>query len=90
MRPLVVGPAEPIDVAGLGRRRPHVVDDGALQLERQRLAGLDQRDEALVRRVARLVDDPVISTSSPACRSRTTSSVRGVVIFLAAMSPPLS
>src|SRR5674476_338976 len=31
---------------------------------------------------------PVIATASPTLRSRTTSSVRGVVIFLAAMIPP--
>src|SRR5665647_443965 len=33
---------------------------------------------------------PVISTASPARRSLTTSSVRGVVIFLTAIVPPLS
>ena len=50
------GPGRADDVAGLGRARPHVVDDGAPQLERQLLAGLDERDEPLVGRVARLVD----------------------------------
>src|SRR5450756_470445 len=49
MRPLVVGPAEPMTLPGLAGLGP-------LQLEGERFAGLDERDELLVRRVARLVD----------------------------------
>src|SRR5256885_2850958 len=44
-------------LAGLGRRRPRVIDDRALDVDRQLLALLDERQQPPMRRVPRRVDD---------------------------------